>query len=356
MQRNIALLILLLGVTATTWLRSERVLIVPNDTLHFRALTRPPERVLAAHLGPFRLAGAWHMTLGSYKFGGYSALVAMPDKRLLAIADNGNFLTFMPPGAKPYTPRIGTLLSDPRNEKRNVDTESATRDPKTGTIWLGLEYVNAIVRIGPHWMETGRVRPKAMAHWSTNSGAEAMVRLADGRFLVLSEGAREWIYPHRHDGVLFTDDPVANRGKAQRFTFDGPAAFDPVDMAQMPDGRVLVLMRTLIWPLPERFAGRIAIGDPAEVRAGGTWKVTEVARIASGLPIDNFEGMAIVPRRDGKLTVWLISDDNQTKLQRTLLWKLVVDPAELPGPVPPAKKVPSSEKARGSLRTPQSHR
>lgn len=352
MRRNIALVILLLGVAGTTWLRSDRVLMVPNDTLHFRALKLPPASVLSAHLGPFRLEGAWHMTLGSYRFGGYSALVAMPDKRLLAIADNGNFLTFMPPGGKAYTPRIGALLSDERNEKRNVDTESATRDPKTGTVWLGLEYTNAIVRIGPHWLETGRVRPRAMAGWGTNSGAEAMVRLADGRFVSLSEGAREWIHPHRHDGVLFAGDPVALRGKAQPFTFDGPAAFDPVDMAQMPDGRVLVLMRTLIWPLPERFAGRIAIGDPTQIRAGETWKVTQVAQIASGLPIDNFEGMAIVPRRDGKLTVWLISDDNQTKLQRTLLWKLVVDPADLPGAIPSSHNGPSREKARGSLRTP----
>lgn len=348
MQRNIALLILLLGITVTTWLRSERVLIVPNDTLHFTALKLPPESKLAAHLGHFRLVGAWNMVLGSYKFGGYSALVPLPDGRLLAVADNGRFLTFMPPGGRAYTPRLGTLLTDPRNDKRGVDSESATRDPKTGTIWLGLEYLNAIVRIGPHWLETGRVRPPAMAHWAPNSGPEAMVRLSDGRFLALSEGAREWIHPHRHDGVLFAGDPVASGGKGQRFTFDGPAAFDPVDMAQMPDGRVLVLMRTLIWPLPERFAGRIAIGDPAQIREGGTWKVAEVARIASGLPIDNFEGMAIVPRADGLLTVWLISDDNQTKLQRTLLWKLVVDPADLPG----AGAMRSRERARGSPRTP----
>jgi hypothetical protein len=330
-RRTIASLLLLLGTTATTWLRSERVVTKTDDTLHFRALTLPSKAKLAAHLGPFELVGAWHMTLGSDKFGGYSALVALPDQRLLAVADNGRFLTFMPPGGRPYKPHIGALLSDPHNEKRSVDSESATRDPKTGTIWLGLEYINAIVRIGPHWMETGRVRPPAMASWPTNSGAEAMVRLKDGRFIALSEGAREWIWPHRHPGVLFAGDPIAQGGKAERFTFDGPADFDPVDMAQLPDGRVLVLMRTLIWPLPERFAGRIAIGDPAQIRPGGTWKVSEVARIASGLPIDNFEGMTVVARRDGKLTVWLISDDNQTKLQRTLLWKLVVDPADLPG-------------------------
>lgn len=331
MYRKIATLILLIGLTLTTWLRSERVLVVPNDTLRFTALKLPPAQKLAAHLGPFKLTAVWEINLGSYKFGGYSALVPLPDKRFLAIADNGGFLTFTPPGVPAQTPILGSLLRDPKDDKRNVDTESATRDPKTGNIWLGLEYANAIVRLGPDWQETGRVKPPAMADWELNSGPEALVRLADGRFVALSEGARDWIVPNRHNGVIFDGDPIANGGKSQKFTFEGPAAFNPVDMAQLPDGRVLVLMRSLIWPMPQKFAGRIAIGDPTQIRAGETWQVTEVARIASGLPVDNFEGMAIVPQDDDHVAVWLISDDNQTNLQRTLLWKLEVNPADLPG-------------------------
>lgn len=330
MRRNIALLVLTLAVAATTWLRSDRWLVVPNDTLHFTALKLPPREVLKAHLGPFELEGAWHMKLGSYKFGGYSALVPLPDGRLLAISDFGRFLAFTPPGVAQRTPRHGTLINDPRNDKRGVDSESAARDPKTGTIWLGVEYLNGFVRLGPNWAQSGRSRPKSMAGWGENAGPEAMTRLADGRFVALSEGAREWLWPRHHDGVVFPADPVAQPSDGKPFTFDGPSAFDPVDMAQLPDGRVLVLMRTLIWPLPERFAGRIAIGGPARIREGETWHVTEVARLASTLPVDNFEGMAVVPRADGKLIVWLISDDNQTQLQRTLLWKLVVDPADLP--------------------------
>lgn len=332
MRRTIALLILLLGVALTTWARSERVLVVPNDTLHFTALKLPPPDKLQAHLGPFRLAGAWEMKLGDYRFGGYSALLALPDGRLLAISDFGRFLTFMPPGGdQRYTPKHGDLLKDPRNDKRGVDSESATRDPRTGQIWLGLEYRNAFVRLGPNWRETGRAAPSSMAHWGLNSGPEAMLRLADGRFVALSEGARNWFWPSRHDGVVFPGDPVRRPEAGQRFTFQGPTAFDPVDMSQLPDGRVLVLMRTLIWPLPERFAGRLAIGDPRHIREGATWRVTEVARLASTLPVDNFEGLAVVPQKNGTLIVWLISDDNQTRLQRTLLWKLVVDLKDLPG-------------------------
>lgn len=330
MRRKLALLVLLVGVAITTWFRSERVLIANDDTLHFKALTLPSQRVLAAHLGAFKLERAWQMTLGSHLFGGYSALLPLPDGRMLAISDGGRFLTFVPPGGPAYTPRIGTLLTAYRDDKRGVDAESAARNPQTGEIWLGMEFRNAIIRLGPDWKRTGTVAPSLMAGWAPNSGPEAMARLRDGRFIVLAEGAREWLWPRTHEGVMFKGDPVATEKTATRFTLEGPTGFVPVDMVQIPDGRVLVLMRTLIWPIPETFAGRIAIGDPAQIRENGTWRITEVARLASTLPVDNFEGMAVVPRQDGRLTVWLISDDNQTQLQRTLLWKLVVDPADLP--------------------------
>lgn len=330
MPRKLALLLLLVGVAITTWFRSERVLIVPGDTLRFTALKLPPEPVLAAHLGAFRLEHAWEMTLGSHLFGGYSAMLPLPDGRMLAISDGGRFLTFVPPGGRAYKPRLGTLLTAYRDDKRGVDSESAARDPVTGTIWIGMEFRNSVIRLGPDWTRNGAVSPKAMSGWAPNSGAEAMARLHDGRFLILAEGAREWLWPRTHDGLLFAGDPLDDPDGATRFTLEGPTGFVPVDMVQIPDGRVLILMRTLIWPIPEIFAGRIAIGDPARIREDGTWKVTEVARLASTLPVDNFEGIAVVPRPDGRLTVWLISDDNQTRLQRTLLWKLAVDPADLP--------------------------
>jgi hypothetical protein len=345
-QRSIALFVLVLALVLT-WSHAKRVPVVRDTTLVFAPEPLPPEPVLAAHLGPFHMERAWELTLGWAQFGGYSALVPLPDGRLLAISDYGKYLAFTPPDAPiRATPRYGTLIPTPHGDKRVVDVESATRDPATGRIWLGLEFLNAVVRLGPDLTEQARVRPEAIAGWAENTGTEAMARLHDGRFVLLSEGPRQWWRPSLHEAVIFPGDPVARPEAAQRFTFNGPSGFDPVDMAQLPDGRVLVLMRTLVWPFPMRFAGRIAIGDPRDIRPGGVWHVTEVARLSSALPVDNFEGLAVVPRPDGKLTVWLISDDNQAKLQRTLLWKLAVDPAELPG------YERTREKARGSLPTP----
>ena len=172
------------------------------------------------------------------------------------------------------------------------------------------------------------VSPPQMRGWGVNLGPESLVRLRDGRFIVLREGFDGWFDNRHHRALIFAGDPVDDPHGAE-FTFIGPRGFKPVDMAQLPDGRVLILMRKLVWPMPMRFAGRIAIADPRAIRPGGEWRADSVAMLSSSLPIDNFEGMAIVPRGDRQVVVWLISDDNQAVSQRTLLWKLIVDPTRL---------------------------
>ena len=137
-----------------------------------------------------------------------------------------------------------------------------------------------------------------------------------------------------HDALLFPGDPVEG-ARPVRFSFVGPGGFSPVDMAQLPDGRVLILMRKLVWPYPAKFAARILVGDARAIRAGADWRPALAATLPSTLPGDNFEGMAIVPGGGRELTVWLISDANDTDgrdpgTQRTLLWKLALDTARLP--------------------------
>jgi len=44
----------------------------------------------------------------------------------------------------------------------------------------------------------------------------------------------------------------------------------------------------------------------------------EILRIAAPLPVDNFEGVSVL-RYQGRLLVALVSDDNENRLQRSLL-------------------------------------
>ncbi len=282
-----------------------------------------------ADLGPFRLDGIWHMASRSQDFGSYSALLAMPDESLLAFSDNGHYLRFAPPGAPSRLLESGPALPDFPGGKRFRDVESATRDPGSGGIWLGLEGTNAVLALSPDLDVLRQIRPQAIARWGANSGPEAMTRLSDGRFILLREGAGGWFENRRHEAAIFESDPTTG-AKGRLLPVDGPDGFSPTDMAQLPDGRLLILMRRLAWPVPLRFTGRLAIGDPADIQLGKPWKVREVARLTSDLPMDNFEGLAVQPSGDGGLIVWIISDDNFSNLQRTILWKLSVDPQALP--------------------------
>jgi len=327
--RRAFILVLVAVVLAITWLRGPAPKDNGSQRLRFVPVAIPPAEDLAAHLGPFRLEAVWQMKSPNSAFGGYSALVALPEHRFLAVADRGRVLWFSPPDA-PQSPPLNTgLMPDPRQYPMGTDAESATRDPATGTIWIAYEGENGITRHAPGLKIEAAARPPGISRWPENRGAETMVRLADGRFLVVAEAFAGCFETRRHEALLFSGDPTQPDAGVTRFFVDGPDRFSPTDAAQLPDGRVLMLMRRPVWPLPVRFAGRIALFDPADIRPGKAIRASVVAKLSSSLPVDNLEGIAIEPRADGQVTVWLISDDNGATFQRTLLWKLSLDPARL---------------------------
>jgi hypothetical protein len=269
-----------------------------------------------------RVAGAWRLSSPNDAFGSYSALVER-DGVLAAFSDNGAILLFAPPGEpKSLAPRIARLAASRLAvAKRERDCEAVTRDPSTGTLWAAYEQSNTILRLGPDLAVTGRVRPPAMRDWPANRGPEAMVRLADGRFIVIAETQGD---DGSHPALLFPGDPI-HGGAPTSFAYLPPPGFRPTDIAALPDGRVVVLNRELLFPW--RFRAALSVLDPAAIRGGRTWQGRDIALFGPAGPVDNYEGLAIVPRRDGAVTLWLISDDNQAaRVQRTLVMKLIWNP------------------------------
>jgi hypothetical protein len=114
----------------------------------------------------------------------------------------------------------------------------------------------------------------------------------------------------------------------------------------LPDGRLLVLTRG--FKLPFDFAAKLVVVDPAAIRPGAVVRGREIATLAKPLIHDNFEGLAVT--REGNATIlWIVSDDNQLFLQRSLLLKfrLEADPAPAvrsneTGPLPHRRSRPAS--------------
>jgi len=265
------------------------------------------------------VAGAWHIVGSTRKFGGYSAMLATDGGTLTAFSDSARTLRFtIPDSGRRMEFRFGSVgaLGPGKYES---DIEAATADPATGRRWFAYEVYNLIRRFDPGQAAPRAIAPAAMADWPENSGPEAMVRLADGRFIVLREGTA-WLSSGARPGLLFPGDPVEG-AKPLEFSFRPPIGYDPTDMAALPDGRVVILLRSLDPPLPPFFRTKLVVADPRSIAAGKPWPWVELATLHGAVPRDNYEGLAIVPDATG-VTMWLISDDNGTIFQRTLLLEL----------------------------------
>lgn len=269
-------------------------------------------------VGAFEFGGAWQLTSRNDNFGGYSALVALSDHELLMASDKGRTLRLpLPPRGVPGSK---TAIFDPanKNDKHLNDIEGLAVDQASGTVWAALEHSNTVVRERRDGKLEG-TSPAAMRDWPTERGAEAFERLVDGRFLALSESRDP---DGTHPGLLFPRDPLEG-GAPTRFRFAGLEDYRPTGLTALPDGRVLVLMREVHWGLPPRFTAAILLVDPARIEKGGLWRGKLLARLEQPFPLDNYEGIAAIPQADGKVAVWIVSDDNMMRAQRTLLVKLV---------------------------------
>ncbi|WP_054118794.1 esterase-like activity of phytase family protein [Porphyrobacter sp. AAP60] len=313
-RRLIAALAVTLLCAPGTWLRSHVDIAPPQEVAVSQVA-----RAAATDATGWALAGVWQYRAEGLRFGGFSAMLALGPGRLRAFTDRGFRMTFSEPDLPDPDGAMNRQHVVPGWENDLTDIESATRDPDGGYYWIGYEQVHAILRHTIASTPDGVRDLRELVDWPENGGIEAMVRTADGRFIIVPETGNE--------GLIFARDPVAG-GKPQTFRFRSPAkGYVATDMAQLPDGRLLVLMRDLVrpsraaWP---PFSALLAIGDPPA--AGGVFAPAVTLRLDDVIPRENYEGLTLRPRDDGRVDVWVISDDNFSIMQRTLLAKLVFDP------------------------------
>ncbi|MFL0355102.1 esterase-like activity of phytase family protein [Erythrobacter sp. GH1-10] len=305
------------------------VLCAPGTFLRTDISRDPPETVAVEQVASasdtatpvWSVAGVWHYSADSLLFGGFSTLMTLPDGRLQAFSDRGARFTFAEPDGPASDFSIARQPVLPERFDDIRDMEASTRDPASGTYWIAFENDHAV-----HRFSAGN-EPNAMRdlvaiaeanRWNDNSGAEAMVRFADGRFVILPET--------RRTGLIFPRDPVAG-DEPQTFEYEPPVAGNSAtDMAQLPDGRLLLLLRDVDagGGLPP-FASLIAIGP--EPRADEVWAPEIALDLAGVIPRENYEGIAVRALDNGRVAVWLIADDNLSLIQRTLVAKLIFDPA-----------------------------
>lgn len=305
----------------------------------------PPERAAAhvsakrivpaeAKAGPLEITGIWELASDHPFFGGFSGLVHIgkpvgSDKDLLLLGSDRGLVMRLPLSEHDPRAQSAKLAAYWRGFDADpplIDLEALAYDPADGTLWAAYEGANTILRqrgdarkqSSFEWREPG-----SMSDWRWNSGPETMVRLRDGRFLVIAEGRGrpDGGGPRSHPGLLFASDPVEPQSPLE-FRFAAPPEYAPVDATALPDGRVLILLRRVRWGVPVRFDAAIAIADPSKIEAGEVWSGEIIAPLAGPLLAENFEGIAYARDRREAGSIFIVSDDNFSAFQQTLLVRL----------------------------------
>lgn len=322
---RILLSVLLILLFLPSWSGDERLLLLPDHAaVEARPVALDPRDPARAKLGGLTFLGGVRLSSPARAFGGFSAMIVDGD-RFTLLSDGGNIVRFrLDSQWRLSGVRFAELPDGPGRgwHKSDRDSESLTRDPATGQLWVGFEDANAIWRYAPDFARVeGHAAPPAMAGWPENGGPESLVRLHDGSFLVLAE-SEEGDSRDSLRGLWFAGDPVRAPRRGFRFSYRPPQGFRPTDIAELPDGRLVVLNRKV--SIREGFTAAVTILDRGDVRRGRTVAGREIARFAAPVLHDNFEAVAAV-REGGKTILWIASDDNRWWPQQSLLLKFRLD-------------------------------
>jgi len=217
---------------------------------------------------------------------------------------------------RPQSLRLLPLPAGPGDSARKSDRDSeAFATDGAGRVWVAYERHNSVWRYAAAFRRAEASRaPPEMRRWTGNSGAEAMVRLNDGRFLVFAEGAGS--VAGSSDVLMFDRDPTDPAAKAARMSYRLPAGFSVTDAALIGDGRVLTLHRS--FSLSGGITASLGLINLAAFEPGAVLAPRVIATLRPPLAVDNMEAVA-VERRGRSSRIWVASDDNFTSLQRTLL-------------------------------------
>jgi hypothetical protein len=281
---------------------------------------RDPTRT---QVGRLEYLGGWKITSDNGEFGGISSMLALPDNRFLMLSDNGTLVGFTldERNHQALRPFIAPLPDGPAkpNEyaKLNWDSESILHDPETGQFWVGYEHQHSIWRYGSSFARKEAENfPAAMQKWPENGGAETMLRLPDGRFLVFSELAE-----YSNGGcqaLIFDADASEPTSKAVRFGYQPPNGYMLTDAAIL-DGKSALMLHRQFTPL-DGLSAILSIAQLKDFQPGKIVTSIPIATLTPPLKVGNMEALAITRDADGTI-VWIASDDNFSVLQETLLLK-----------------------------------
>lgn len=275
-----------------------------------RVVSEPVSEGSTPSVGTFRFAGGVALTSpDTSRLHGLSDLDIAANGRLVAISDDGDLVK-------------GRIVLDAAGRLAGV----------------------ADITLAPLTDPDG----KPLGGDKTTSDAEGLIRLANGAMMVSFERRhRIWLYSGkagRPSTAPSPDAPFPDNDGMEALALDpsgGPGTY----LVGREDTRETWTCRLSGGCVPGMRPGDASMGKLVAARAlpGERWafllrdfnpvtgatirllitdragRTLDLHKITGPATVDNFEGLAALPRKDGSVRFYLLSDDNFSTLQRTLL-------------------------------------
>lgn len=325
---------LLAAASTITLAEAERYPAKPvRIAIHAKPITAFDNKdATRVRFGALEFRGGLELTSKDKRFGGISALhMAADGARFRALTDRGDWLAgrIVYRGGSPAgladVELAPALASDgrPLAKHRWYDTESLAIDD-AGRAYVGIERVHRIVRFD---LKNGlRARgqpipvPDAFKTLGNNKSLECLAvppkdSILAGQLIVVTEHSLD----DAHNNRAFL---LAGTG-FKAFSVKRSDGFDVTDCTILPPNDLLLLERRYS-PLAG-VAMRIRRVAVANIAPGASVDGPPLIAVDLNYQIDNMEGIGLSRDANGDTILTLVSDDNFSALQRTLLlqFKLV---------------------------------
>lgn len=244
------------------------------------------------------------------RFGGLSGLIKTKDG-FLAVSDQARLFEFSDEAfSKAAVRPLLEKNDDPLEGKRRRDAESLAQGPNGG-LYISFERDHRVVLYNRAGYVISKEVPftKDFSELSKNGGLEAIETFQDGRLILIGEGRK-----NAKTAPIW----VQSKSGWKKIKLSKQDGFRPTGLARLPATDRFILLERYYTPI-EGVRVRLSELDVATGKRLARW-----ADLGPPTPIDNFEGITLFKNEHGDIVITLISDDNFSILQRTLVLQLNV--------------------------------
>jgi hypothetical protein len=326
-------MLLLVAAAAASFAMADRFSLSPPAvaaplSLSSAALPLDIKNLAQNHIGALVYRGGLVLRSANKDFGGISGMAVRADGAVLAVSDAGSWISFALIEKKERLIGVTGIAIAPILDRDGKPGTKINRDAEALDVSVDGKRVSVAFEgdhrlwvyegIDPRQPETFAMsaliehRKAGMMFWPGNGGAEAQCSFGNAEAqLLISEEAPG---PENSNDAYLT-----RKDEEVRFGFRPEPGFKTTDCVSIASGLQALVLQRHFSPFTG-VAASITLADFSDVKNGAVIGGAEIARLAPPLSVDNMEAIAYV-ERDTHRYIYIMSDDNFSGLQRTLLMK-----------------------------------